>query len=480
MSESPLHYETLAELAAAIREGRISPVDIVEHHLTRIESLDPKLNAYRMVCRERALAAAQTAALALRAGQDLSPLHGIPYAAKDLFDVRGLPTTAGSHLLEKNVAGEDACVIQRLIQAGMVFLGKTNTVQFAYGGVGVNHDHGTPHNPWQEVPHVPGGSSSGSAVGVASGMATMALGSDTGGSVRIPASLCGITGLKTTVGRIGRSGVFPLSGSLDTVGVLARTVEDAALVYEHIQGFDRQDETTWGQQPTDILRRLKGGVRGLRLAFAESFFWEDVDPEIEKAVRETGKVFEDLGAHVGSIQLPVAEETLKRNANTMVLAAEAYTHNRGWVDDHYDHLDPIVASRLLKGKEISASDYLECLLDLKKLRAKSSEALHDVEALLVPTTIIPPGPLAEVDVDLETYTQYNLSYLRNTSIGNALNLCGLSVPCGFTRQGLPIGLMIYGKPFQEDIVIRIGYAFQQATTWHKKRPDLSWITQGDD
>jgi aspartyl-tRNA(Asn)/glutamyl-tRNA(Gln) amidotransferase subunit A len=267
---------------------------------------------------------------------------------------------------------------------------------------------------------------------------------------------------------------------LDTVGVLARTVEDAALVYEHIQGFDRQDETTWGQQPTDILRRLKGGVRGLRLAFAESFFWEDVDPEIEKAVRETGKVFEDLGAHVGSIQLPVAEETLKRNANTMVLAAEAYTHNRGWVDDHYDHLDPIVASRLLKGKEISASDYLECLLDLKKLRAKSSEALHDVEALLVPTTIIPPGPLAEVDVDLETYTQYNLSYLRNTSIGNALNLCGLSVPCGFTRQGLPIGLMIYGKPFQEDIVIRIGYAFQQATTWHKKRPDLSWITQGDD
>ena len=474
MTESPLHYETLIELAAQIRAGRISPTDIVEQHLERIESLDPKLNAYRMVCRERALAAAQAAATALQSGQDLGPLHGIPFAAKDLFDVKGLPTTAGLHLLEGRIAGEDAFVIHRLIQAGMVCLGKTNTVQFAYGGVGINHDHGTPHNPWQPIPHVPGGSSSGSAVAVASGMVPMALGSDTGGSVRIPASLCGITGLKTTVGRISRSGVFPLSGSLDSVGVLARTVEDAALVYEDIQGFDPQDETTCGRQPTDVLKGMKSGVRGLRLAFAESLFWEDVDPEIDKAVRATGEVFEELGARVDRIQLPVAEETFRRNANTMVLAAEAYTHNREWVDDHYDRLDPIVASRLLKGKEISASDYLECLRALKELRAKSSEALRDVEALLVPTTIIPPRPVAEVDADLETYTQYNLSYLRNTSVGNALNLCGLSVPCGLTRQGLPVGLMIYGKPFQEDIVVRIGYAYQQATTWHKKRPDLSW------
>jgi aspartyl-tRNA(Asn)/glutamyl-tRNA(Gln) amidotransferase subunit A len=250
-------------------------------------------------------------------------------------------------------------------------------------------------------------------------------------------------------------------------------------VYEHIQGFDVEDETTWARQPTDTLRGMRSGVRGLRLAFAESLFWDDVDPEIESSVRETGKVFEDLGARVDSIQFPVAEETFRRNANGVVLAAEAYTFNRDWVDDHYDQLDPIVASRLLKGKEIKASDYLACVRDLKKLRAKSREALDDVEALLVPTTIIPARPRAEVDSDLETYMQYNLSYLRNTSIGNALNLCGLSVPCGMTRQGLPVGLMIYGKPFQEDIVVRIGYAFQQATTWHKKRPDLSWIMQKD-
>ncbi len=479
MTESPFHYLTLAELAREIRKGRISPVEIVEHHLTRIESLDADLNAYRMVCRERALAAAQAAATALKAGQDLGPLHGIPYAAKDLFDVRALPTTAGSHLLERRVAGEDAFVIQKLTQAGMVFLGKTNTVQFAYGGVGINHDHGTPHNPWQQVPYAPGGSSSGSAVAVASGMAPMALGSDTGGSVRIPASLCGITGLKTTVGRISRSGVFPLSGSLDSVGVFARTVEDTALAYEQIQGFDLQDETTWARRPEDILRGLKGGVRGFRLAFAESFFWEDVDPEIEKSVRETGKVFEDLGARVESIHFPVAEETFRRNANAVVLAAEAYTLNREWVEEHYDQLDPIVATRLVKGKEISASDYVECRHDLKKLRAKAGEALRDVEALLVPTTIIPARPLAEVDADLETYTHYNLAYLRNTSIGNALNLCGLSVPCGFTRQGLPAGLMIYARPFREDTVVRIGHAFQDATSWHKKHPDLSWITQRD-
>ena len=214
MADMPLPVQTISELARQIQAGTLSPVDLTEQCLARLDALDGTLKAFRLVHRERALAAAQAAELALRAGQDVGPLHGIPYAAKDLFDVKGLPTTAGSNLLHDAIATEDSAVTARLARAGMVLLGKTNTVQFAYGGVGINHDHGTPHNPWQKTHCVPGGSSSGSGVAVAAGIVPMALGSDTGGSVRIPASLCGTVGLKTTVGQVSRAGVFPLSWSL--------------------------------------------------------------------------------------------------------------------------------------------------------------------------------------------------------------------------------------------------------------------------
>ena len=203
-----------------LRTGGLSPVELVERFLDRISALDPTLNAFRLVCPERALTQARAAEAALKAGLSSGPLHGIPYAAKDLFDAQGLPTTAGCRLLADNIAVEDSVAIRRLTQAGMILLGKTNTVQFAYSGIGINHDHGTPHNPWHRVHHVPGGSSSGSGVAVAAGLVPMALGSDTGGSVRIPASLCGTTGLKTTVGRVSRAGVYPLSWSLDSVGPL--------------------------------------------------------------------------------------------------------------------------------------------------------------------------------------------------------------------------------------------------------------------
>src|SRR5215813_10954144 len=216
MTETPLHWLTISELSQRIRQGTLSPVELTEHMLSRLETLDDPLHAFKLVARERALAQAQAAELALQAGQDVGPLHGIPYAAKDLFNVKGLPTTAGSNFLEGNIAAADATVIRRLAQAGMIFLGKTHTVQFAYGGVGINHHHGTPHNPWHAVPHAPGGSSSGSGVAVAAGLVPMALGSDTGGSVRIPSSLCGTVGLKTTVGQISRAGVFPLSWTLDS------------------------------------------------------------------------------------------------------------------------------------------------------------------------------------------------------------------------------------------------------------------------
>src|SRR5438067_2023673 len=226
--------------------------------------------------------------------------------AKELFDVKGFPTTAGTRLLAQAIAEQDAFAVRRLDQAGMVLLGKNNTVQFAYGGVGINNDHGTPHNPWHPVPHVPGGSSSGTAVAVAAGLAPARLGTDTGGSVRIPAALCGIVGLKTTVGRVSRAGVYPLSYSPDTVGVLARSVEDAALVHQQLAGPDDADETTLGVPPDDALAQLRAGVKGLRLAFVEAPFFDGVDRDIAQAVHEAGRVLEGLGAQVGSLSFPEA------------------------------------------------------------------------------------------------------------------------------------------------------------------------------
>jgi len=474
MNNTPLHYQTITELAQNIRQGKLSPVELTEHYLARIESLQTKLNAYRLVCGERALDEARTAENALRTGKDLDVLHGIPYAVKDLFDVKGLPTTAGTSLLEKNIAARDAQVTHKLSRAGMILLGKTNTVQFAYSGVGINHDHGTPHNPWSQIHRVPGGSSSGSAVAVAAGMAPMALGTDTGGSVRIPGSLCGTVGLKTTVGRISRAGVYPLSWSLDSVGALTRSVEDAAIVYQCLQGFDSGDETTWGLAADNVLKDLKNGVRGMRLAFAESVFWENVYPEVEKTVRECGRVFEELGAKVGSIEFSEAEQARQLNSKGLIIAAEAYTLNKKLLEEHFDRLDPIVAHRMIKGREVAADEYLQNNIAWKNLRTKAINSLKDVDALLVPTTAIPALPAADVDADTDIYSERNLTYLRNTSIGNVLNMCGLSVPCGFTKQGLPIGLMIYAKPFQENVVLRAGYSFQQATDWHRRTPDLSW------
>ncbi len=470
MTPTPLHFQTISELARKLRSGDLSPVALTEHCLARMEALEPTLHAFRLPTPERAIAAAQAAEMALNAGQDLGPLHGIPYAAKDLFDIKGLPTTAGSNLLLDHVAPQDATVTARLAQAGMILLGKTNTVQFAYGGVGINHDHGTPHNPWHQTPHVPGGSSSGSGVSVAAGVVPMALGSDTGGSVRIPASLCGTVGLKTTVGQVSRAGVFPLSWSLDSVGPLTRSVEDAALVYQCIHGPDPRDPSTQHAEFHDVMATLSRGVRGLRLAFAETVFWDDADAEVTRAVRHCGDVFANLGAQVERMAFPEAAEALALNPGGLVIAAEAYTIHRERLEAHADQYDPIVGSRMIQGKDIRAIDYLQTTQAWDRLRQQVRQTLLDVDALLVPATMIPAKPTAAVDASMDAYVQHNLSYLRNTSIGNILDLCGLSVPCGFNSEGLPIGLMIYGKPRHEAMLLRIGYAFEQATSWHLETP----------
>lgn len=474
MEKLPLHYQTITDLADSIRKGEITSTQLTQNLLDRIDSLDGRLNAFKLLCPEQALEQARAADQELNNGKNPGILHGIPYAAKDLFDVKGLPTTAGSKLLESHTAAEDSQAVHDLSEAGMILAGKTNTVQFAFSGIGINHDHGTPHNPWSRTHYIPGGSSSGSAAAVAAGMVPMALGTDTGGSVRAPASLCGTVGLKTTVGRISRAGVYPLSWSLDSVGVFSRSVEDAALVYQCLQGADVKDEVTVGVASHDVIKKLKSGVSGLRLAFAESVFWEDVHPEVGKAVRECGNVFEALGATVSSIDFTEAREARELNPGGVIIASEGYTLNKKWLEEHFDELDPVVAQRMIKGKEISADQYLQTSYVARQLRAKAGSTLADIDALLVPTTPDPAKPVAEIDTNMDNYLAHNIRYLRNTSIGNILKFCGLSLPCGFTESGMPIGLLIYGKPFQEDVVLRAGYAFQRATDWHKRTPDLSW------
>jgi len=474
MDKLPLHYQPITELADRIRKGEITSTQLTENLLGRIDSLDGQLNAFKLLCPEQAREQARTADQELSNGNDSGVLHGIPYAAKDLFDVKGLPTAAGSKLLENNIAAEDSRAIHSLSDAGMILAGKTNTVQFAFSGIGVNHDHGTPHNPWSQTHHIPGGSSSGSAVAVAAGLVPMALGTDTGGSVRVPASLCGTVGLKTTVGRVSRAGVYPLSWTLDSVGVFSRSVEDAAQAYQCLQGADVNDEVTVGVAPHDVLKELKEGVSGLRLAFAESVFWEDVDPEVAKAVRACGDVFKELGADVSSIDFIEAREARELNPGGVIISSEGYTLNKQLLEEHFDELDPVIAQRMIKGKEISADKYLQTSYKARQLRAKAGNTLKDIDALLVPTTPVPAKPVAEIDTNMDTYLAHNIRYLRNTSIGNILNFCGLSLPCGFTASGLPIGLLIYGKPFREDVILRAGYAYQQTTDWHRQTPDLSW------
>ena len=474
--QEPIHYRTVVELGRAIRAGELLAATIAEHFLDRIDALEPCLGAFTVVCRDRALAQARAADALLAAGVDLGPLHGIPYAAKDLYDVAGLPTTAGTRLFQDNVPERDCTVVEKLTRAGMVLLGKTITVQFAYGGAGINTDQGTPHNPWHPEPHLPGGSSSGTGVAVAAGLVPMGLGSDTGGSVRIPASMCGVTGLKTTVGRVSRAGIHPLSWSLDSAGPLARDAADAALVYEAIQGLDPADTTTRGQIPHNVTSGIGRGVAGLTLGVPRAVFWDDCNAEVEARTREAIAHLASLGARVIDIEFEQAESARQLNPRGLVIAAEAYAVNGHLLESNFDDLDPIVAFRVEKGRDIPAHEYFSTVRAWEALRTQTAAALADVDALLCPTVMIPPVPVADALAGTETYTKCNLQTLRNTSIGNILGLCGLSVPCGFTSGGLPVGLMIYGKPFDEAGVLRIGHTYQQSTDWHRRHPDLDRLS----
>ena len=471
--DDTLSFASLHELGTRLRQREFSPVELSEHFLQRIEHYNPKLNAYIAVTAERALASARAAETALASGVDLGPLHGIPVAFKDLIDVAGLPTTGGSILLRDNIPDKDATVALKMARGGAVLLGKTHMVEFAFGGVGINHHYGTPWNPWDAATQrIPGGSSSGSAVAVAAGLAPAALGSDTGGSVRIPSSFCGLVGLKPTFGRLSNQGCLPLDSTLDSVGPMVRTVRDAALIYQILAGPDPAAPPTWGHPSEDVLENLEGDITGMRLALPREYFWDEVDGEVAAAVHASARVFADLNAHVDDISLTELDDLQALRARGSLVAVETYLNLKDDLENNLDKFDPIVAARMLDGKDFLAVDYLDIQNGYADLRRRIAASLHAVDALITPTTPIVAAAVEEVDQE-ERYFPTNGLCLRNTMAANLLGLCAISLPCGFTRAGLPIGLQLIGRAFDEGRLLRLAHAYETTMAWGQRHPKMN-------
>lgn len=443
---------------------------LTEASLDRIARFDEPLHAFVEVFREEALNAAEVADRSLAAGHRLGPLHGIPIALKDLFEIQNRIATAGSLTRSAHRSTLTATVVNRLQAAGMIVLGKTHMVEFALGGWGTNSTMGTPWNPRDTSRHrVPGGSSSGSAVAVAAGMAPAALGSDTGGSVRIPASFCGLVGLKVTAGRISNYGVVPLNNLLDTVGPITRSVEDAALLFGVLHGPDPADPVTLAHPPMDPLPLLKAGVKGLRMACVDDAMLSEseVAPDVAQRFRESVQVLKDLGAHTETVSLEGTFTDLQRQSG-ILMAAEGYQLYGKVMEGNDGPFDPGVRKRILAGREISASDYIGVLKQREQTRAAMAAFLRDYDALLLPITSITAVPVDEVDEDAVPHS-------RLTRMANYLGLCALAVPNGMDGGGLPTSLQIVGKPFDEATVLRIGWAYEQARTGFPLVADLSGL-----
>jgi aspartyl-tRNA(Asn)/glutamyl-tRNA(Gln) amidotransferase subunit A len=458
-------FRPVHELAAEIAARRLSPVDLVDEYLARIERLDPKLHAFVSINATRARLAAEGADKAIRAGHAVGPLHGIPIAIKDLVEIEGEVAMGGSAAWRHRIAPHTATLMHKLMAAGMINLGKTHTVEFAYGGWGTNQHLGTPWNPWDDGTHrAPGGSSSGSGVAVAARMAPWAIGTDTGGSVRIPAAWNGITGLKTTIGRISTFGVLPLSPTLDTPGPITRDIEDAALLLAVLQGEDRCDRHTLGVRDADPTSELRRGVKGLRLARLPVHERDGIDAEVLAAYDRSVDALAELGAEIVDVSLPAHFAELGA-INGRIMSAEAYAALAELVDDNAKPLDEHVRPRVRAGAVISSRDYLVALAERERMKASFGVAIEGADALLTPTAVTPALPVASID--------QNTTPAVFTRWVNFLDLCAAAVPNGFTANGLPTSLQIVCRAYAESMALRIGHAYQSAHDWHLRVPPMA-------
>ena len=451
--------DTLAGFARALKGGTVSPVEAVEAVLGRIEERDGELNSFVTVVPERAREAARTAEREIRAGSYRGPLHGVPIGVKDLIFTAGVRTTMGSAFFEDYVPDRDAAVTRKLEEAGAIVVGKTNTHEFAYGTTGDRSRFGPVGNP-HDPSRISGGSSSGSGAAVAAGLVYGALGTDTGGSIRIPAALCGVVGMKPTFGRVSKRGVLPLAWTLDHVGPLTRTVEDNALLLNALAGHDPEDPYSVRGETEDFARDLGRGVRGGVVGIPSGFYFERLDGEVAERVGEAIEVFRGLGAEVRPVELPLLRETL--DAQRLVLAAEAYAVHAERLRTESEKFDEEVRERVSAGEALRTHEYAEAQhTKLESLRA-FGQVLQAVDILLTPTVPLPATEIGRRKVRIAGREEsVRASLNRFTGPTNLNGLPSLSVPCGTTASGLPVGLQFIGRPFEEATLYRYGHAFEE-------------------
>ena len=462
---------TVEELAGAIRQRKISPVEATEACLARIRRLDGRLRAFITPDPEGALRMARELESEATAGRWRGHLHGVPLAFKDLCHVRGLPTSCGTKTKEYFVTPHDCTAASRLVAAGAVTLGKLNMTELAMGPFGDNAHHGHVGNPWREG-HVSGGSSSGSGAAVAAGLCLGALGSDTGGSIRLPAACCGIVGLKPTYGRVSRAGVMPLSWSNDHIGPLTRTVRDAALLLRIIAGRDPLDATSSRRAVPDYLAGIDESIAGLRVAVPANFFFQGLDPAMEAGVRAALSTLEGRGARIEEVRIP-DPQMMSDVCNVISRCESAAIHARLY-RERPEEIQPVVRARLALGFRIPAHDYLQALrLRARLTREFLREVFAETDVLAAPVIPEPAPALSHAtEGTVEELALRQGRFARLTRPFNGLGLPALTVPCGFSEAGLPLAFQIVGRPFGEATVLRVGRAYEEAAGWERRRPPL--------
>jgi aspartyl-tRNA(Asn)/glutamyl-tRNA(Gln) amidotransferase subunit A len=462
---------SLTEVAQAIAQKRISSREATQSCLNRIAQWQSPLNAFMAIDAHEALAAADDADASLAKGTIRGALHGVPLAHKDMYYDAGKVVTCGSRIRRDFVATSTATALQRLKDAGTIRLGSLQMVEFAYGPTGHNTHYGPVHNPWG-LDHITGGSSSGSGAAVAARLTFAALGSDTGGSIRMPAHFCGVTGLKTTVGRISRAGAMPLSQSLDTVGPLARTVGDCALLLGLMAGADANDPTAASGPLPDYMAATRESMKGLKIGVPNAFYVDDLDPEVARILDETVVVLKREGAEIVQVELP--DQRQLTAACQLVLAVEAAALHKRWLIERPQDYGPQVLMRLQNGLAIPGVSYLEALRWRGPALAAHLAAVAGVDAVIAPVAPVAAPTIAESDVgnspDAEAVIQRLTRFTRPI---NYLGLPSLAIPSGFTKSGLPVGMQLVGRSFDEAMLLRIGAAFQRATDFHDRVPKLA-------
>jgi aspartyl-tRNA(Asn)/glutamyl-tRNA(Gln) amidotransferase subunit A len=460
---------SLAAVAKAIAERRLSSHEVTRSCLNRIARWQPHINAFMAIEAEAALKAADESDAALAAGRNLGPLHGVPLAHKDMYYDAGKVVTCGSLIRRDFVATTTSTALQRLKDAGSIRLGSLQMAEFAYGPTGHNVHYGAVHNPFAPD-HITGGSSSGSGAAVAARLTFAALGSDTGGSVRMPAHFCGVTGLKTTYGRISRAGAMPLSQSLDTVGPLARSAVDCALLLALMAGADPDDPTASTTPVPDYLAATTASIKGLRIGVPTSFYVDDLDADVAAILEQTLGVLRREGAEIAKVELP--DQRQLSAACQLVLAVEAAAFHKRWLIERPQDYGPQVLMRLRNGLAIPGVTYLEAMRWRGPALAAHIAATRNVDAVLAPVAPVAAPTIAESDIGNSPGAEAAIQRLtRLTRPINYLGLPSLSVPAGFTKESLPVGMQLIGRSFDEATLLRIGAAFQRVTDFHERVPE---------